>query len=160
MSSLPSNVAAHASATSATDPTVWFHQRACNTCPSWILTEKGLSATMGQSIWNHVELLLPCFHHASHTNASCVETGPPAVLCNNLHCRRIGTQESLLLVGATIEVVYISTSQMTMLHACGAHHVPFVQDPQWPDYEICNRHLTRTHPHTSNLAPPQGTASQ
>ena len=35
-------------------------------------------------------------------------------------------------MGATLDVVSVSTAEMQLLQACGAHHTPFLNHPKWP----------------------------
>ena len=83
-------------------------------------------------LWNHLQLLLPCPHHAILTNNACPEKGPLAVLCGDLHHHPKGTIDTINLVGTSITLVYVTPPQMRVLHRSGVHHTPFVQFPEWP----------------------------
>ena len=48
------------------------------------------------------------------------------------HRHPSGTVETLRLVGATITIVYITPTQMSVMARGGAHHAPFLSDLQWP----------------------------
>ena len=52
-----------------------------------------------------------------------------------------GKVDTLRLVGATITIVYITPMQMGVMAHCGAHHVPFLSDPQWPARRIFQAYL-------------------
>ena len=78
---------------------------------------------------------------AYHT---CPEEGPLAVLCEDLHHHPKGTIHTIDLVGASITVVYVTLPQMRVLHHSGAHHTPFLQLPEWPQYRLFHQYLTQT----------------
>ena len=99
-------------------------QRARNTCPRWILHQTGMPTTMNTRLWNHLQLLLPSRHHAILTNHTCPEEGPLAVLCRDLHHHPEGTINTIDFDGASITVVYVTLSQMRVLHHSRAHHTP------------------------------------
>ena len=119
-------------------------QRARNTCPRWMLHQTGMPTTMNTRLWNHLQLLLPSPHHPILTNHTCLEEGPLAVLCGDLHHHPNGTINTINLVGASITVVYVILSQMRVLHHSGAHHTPFLQLPEWPSYRRFHQYLTQT----------------
>ena len=83
-------------------------------------------------------------HHAILTNHTCPEKGPLAVLCGDLHHHPKGTIYTIDLVGASITVVYVTLAQMRVLHHSGAHHTPFLQLPEWPQYRLFHQYLTQT----------------
>ena len=111
-------------------------QRARNTCPRSILHQTGMPTTMNTRLLNHVQLLLPSPHHAILTDQTCPEEGPLAGLCVDLHYHPKGTINTIDLVGASITVLYVTLSQMRVLHHSGAHHTPFLQLPEWPQYRL------------------------
>ena len=119
-------------------------QRARNTCPRWVLHQTGMPTNMNTRLWNHLQLLLPSPHHAILTNHTCPEKGPLAVLCGDLHHHPKGTIHTIDLVGASITVVYVTLAQMRVLHHSGAHHTPFLQLPEWPQYRLFHQYLTQT----------------
>ena len=119
-------------------------QRARNTCPRWVLHQTGMPTNMNTRLWNHLQLLLPSPHHAILTNHTCPEKGPLAVLCGDLHHHPKGTIHTIDLVGASITVVYVTLAQMRVLHHSGAHHTPFLQLPEWPQYRLFHHYLTQT----------------
>ena len=86
----------------------------------------------------------PSPHHAILTNHTCPEKGPLAVLCGDLHHHPKGTIHTIDLVGASITVVYVTLAQMRVLHHSGAHHTPFLQLPEWPQYRLFHHYLTQT----------------
>ena len=119
-------------------------QRARNTCPRWVLHQRGMPTNMNTRLWNHLQLLLPSPHDAILTNHTCPEEGPLAVLCGDLHHHPKGTIHTIDLVGASITVVYVTLAQMRVLHHSGAHHSPFLQLPEWPQYRPFHQYLTQT----------------
>ena len=119
-------------------------QRARNTCPRWVLHQTGMPTNRNTRLWNHLQLLLPSPHHAILTNHTCPEKGPLAVLCGDLHHHPKGTIHIIDLVGASITVVYVTLFQMRVLHHSGAHHTPFLQLPEWPQYRLFHQYLTQT----------------
>ena len=119
-------------------------QRARNTCPRWILHQTGMPTNMNTRLWNHLQLLLPSPHHAILTNHTCPEEGPLAVLCGDLDHHPKGTINTIDLVGASITVVYVTLPRMRVLHHSGAHHIPFLQLPEWPQYRLFHQYLTQT----------------
>ena len=119
-------------------------QGARNTCPRWILDLTGIPTDMNTRLCNHLQLLLPSPHHSILTNHTCPEEGPLAVLCGDLHHHPKGTINTIDLVGASIIVVYVTLSEMRILHHSGAHHTPFLQPLQWPKYRLFRQYLTQT----------------
>ena len=119
-------------------------QRARSTCPRWIFHRTGMPTTMNTRLWNHRQLLLQSPHHAILTNHTCPEEGPLAVLCGDLHHHSKGTINTIELVGASITVVNVTLSQMRVLHHSGAHHTPFLQLPEWPQYRLFHQYGTQT----------------
>ena len=128
-------------------------QRAHNTCPRWILHQTGMPTKMNTRLWNHLQLLLPSPHHPILTNHTCLEEGPLAVLCGDLHQHPKGTINTIDAVGASITVVYVTLSQMRVLHHSGAHHTPFLQLPEWPQYRLFHQYLTQTARAVGDLLP-------
>ena len=104
-------------------------QQARNTCPRRTLHQTGIPTDMNTRLWNHLQLLLPSPHHAILTNHTCPEEGPLAVLCEDLHHPPKGTINTIDLAGASITVVYVTLSQMLVLHHSGAQHTPFYNFP-------------------------------
>ena len=96
------------------------------------------------SLSNHLQLLLPSPHHAILTNHTCPEEGPLAVLCGDLHHHPKGTIDTKDVVKASITVVYDTLPQMLVLRHSGAHHIPFLQPPKWPQYRLFCQYLTQT----------------
>ena len=119
-------------------------QRARNTCPRWILQKRGMPTNMNTRLWNHLQLPLPSPHHAILTNHTCPEEGPLAVLCGDLHHHPKGTINTIDLVGASITVVYVTLPKMRVLHHSGAHHTPFLQIHEWPQYRLFHQYVTQT----------------
>ena len=119
-------------------------QRARNTCPRWILHRTGMPTNMNTRLSNHLQLLLPCLHYAILTNHTCPEEGPLAVLCGDLHHHPKGIINTIDLFGASIIVVYVTVPQMRVLHHSGAHHTPFLQLPEWPQYRLFHQYVMQT----------------
>ena len=119
-------------------------QQARNTCPRWILHQTGMPTDMNTRLWNHLHLLLPSPHHAILTNHTYPEKGPLAVMCRDLHHHPKGTIDTIDLVGASITSVYVTVPQMRVLHRSGAHHTPFLQLPERPQYRLSRQYLTQT----------------
>ena len=119
-------------------------QRARKTCPRWILHQTGMPTDMNTRLWNHLQLLLPSPHHAILINHTCPDEGPLAFLGGDLHHHPKGTIHTIDLVGASITVVYVTLSQMRVLHHSRAHHTPFLQLPEWPKYRLFRQYLTQT----------------
>ena len=59
----------------------------------------------------------------------------------DIHRHLTGEADTLLLVGATIIIVYITPTQMSVMVECGAHQAPFLSDPQWPARGIFQAYL-------------------
>ena len=110
----------------------------------WILHQTGMPTSTNTRLWNHLQLLLPSPHDAILTSHTCPEEGPLAVLCGDLHQHPKGTINTIDLVRASITVVYVTLSRMRVLHHSGAHHTPFLQLPEWPQYRLFHRYLTQT----------------
>ena len=104
-------------------------------------------------IWNQLQLLFPAPHHAILTNHTCQEERPLAVLCGDLHHYPKGTLDTIDLVGASITVVYVTLSQMRVLHHSGVHHTSFLQLPTWPQYGLFHQYVTQTARATGNRLP-------
>ena len=128
-------------------------QRARNASQRWILHQTGMPTNINTRIWDHLQLLLPSPHHAILTSNSCPEEGPLAVLCGDLHHYPKGTIDTIDLVGASITVVYVTLYQMRVLHRSGAHHTPFLQLPEWPQYSLFHQYLTKTARATGHTLP-------
>ena len=128
-------------------------QRARDTCLRWVLHQTGMPTNTNTRIWNHLQLLLPSPHHPILTNHTCQEEGPLAVLCGDLHHRPKGTIDTIDLVGASITVVHVPLSQMRVLHRSGAHHAPFLQLPEWPQYRLFHQYLRQTARATGHTPP-------
>ena len=67
-----------------------------------------------------------------------------AVLCGDLHHHTKGTINTIDLLRASITVVYVNLSQMRVIHHSGAHHTPFLQLSEWPQYRLFHQYLTQT----------------
>ena len=128
-------------------------QWSCNTCPRWIRHQTGMLTSIKTHLWNHLQLLLPSLHDAILTNHTCPEEGPLAVLCGDLHYHPKGTIDTIDLVGASITVVYVTLPSMRVLHRSGAHHTPFLQLPEWPQYRLFRQYLTQTAPAAGHTLP-------
>ena len=128
-------------------------EQARNTCPHWTLRQMGMPTNTNIRIWNHLQLLLPSPHHAIITNHTCQEEGPLAVLCGDLHRHTKDTIDTINLVGASTTVVYVTLSQIRVLHRSRAHHTPFLQLLEWPQYRSFHEYLTQTARATGNTLP-------
>ena len=117
-------------------------QRAGNTCPRWILHWTGMSTNTNTRIWNHLQLLLPSPHHAILTNYTCQDEERLAVLSEDLHHQLKGTVDTIHLVSSSITVVYVTLSQLRVLHYSGAHHNSFLQLFTWLQYRLFHQYLT------------------
>ena len=116
-------------------------QTARNTCPRWILAQHGVPTSVGTGIWAHLQLLLPHHTRAILTNHHCDEQGPLAPTYTDIHRRPTGKVDTLRLVGADITIVYINPIQMKVMAQCGAHHSPFLADPEWPTRRVFQAYL-------------------
>ena len=112
-----------------------------NTCPQYILYQRGAPTTVGNRIWNHLQLLLPDHHHAIQTNNRCHKSGPIAVLYTDVGVGQPGTTTTLNLVGTSQHLVTVTPNQMHALQQVGTHHVPFLQPPDWPNKALPQAHL-------------------
>ena len=119
-------------------------QRARNTCPRWILHQTGMPTSINTRVWTHLHLPLPSPQHAILTNRTCPEEGPLAVICGDIHHHPKGTIDIRNLVRASITVVYVTLPEMQVLHRSGAHHTPFLQISEWPQYRPFRQYLTQT----------------
>ena len=113
----------------------------CNTCPQYILHQRGLPTKVGTRIWNHLQLLPTHHQHVIQTNHPCRETGPVAVLHTDVGGRPTGSTTTLELVGTTLHLVRVFPNQMRALQRVGTHHVPFLQHPDWPYKSVLESHM-------------------
>ena len=86
-----------------------------NTCPQYILHQRGLPTKVGTRIWNHLQLLLPHHNHVIQTNHWCRETGPLAVLHTDVGGGPTGSTTTLDLVGTTLHLLRVTPNQMKAL---------------------------------------------
>ena len=128
-------------------------QGARNKCPRWILHRTRMPTHTSTRTWNHLQLLVPSPHHAIFSNHTCPEEVPLEVLCGDLHHRPRGTIDTIDLVGASITVMYVTLSQIPVLHRSRAHHTPFLQLPEWPQYRLFHQYLTQTARATRHTLP-------
>ena len=131
-------------------------QRARNTCPRWILHQTCMPTNMNTRLRNHLQLLLQSPHHAILTNDTCPEEGSLAVLCGDHHHHPKGIIHTIDLVGAFITIVYVTLSQMRVLHHSIAHHSSFLQLPEWPTYRLFRQYLTQP-PRAAGHTQPEST---
>ena len=82
----------------------------------------------------------PRHTHQPHVPRGRATSGP----LRNLHHPPKGTIHTIDLVGASITVVYVTLPQMRVLHHSRAHHTPFLQLPEWPQYRLFHQYLTQT----------------
>ena len=104
-------------------------------------------------LWNHLQVSDPSPHHAMLTDQKCKEEGRLVVLCGDLHHRLKGTIYPIALVGASITVVYVTLTQMRVLHHSGTHHTPFLQLPEGLQYRLFHRYLPQTARATGDHLP-------
>ena len=127
-----------------------------NTCPQYILHQRGLPTKVGTRIWNHLQLLLPHHNHVIHTNHRCRETGPLAVLHTDVGGGPTGSTTTLELVGTTLHLVRVTPNQMKALQRVGTHHVPFLQHPEWPNKSLLENHKRSAATQTGHPQPTDG----
>ena len=116
-------------------------QLARNTCERWIRVQQGVCTSVGTGIWAQLQLLLPHHTHAILTNHHCDQQGPLVATHTDTHLHPAGEVDTLRLVGATITIVYITSTQMRIMAQCDAHHAPFLSDPQWPARRVFQAYL-------------------
>ena len=116
-------------------------QMARNTCPRRILAQHSVPTAVGTSIWAQLQLLLPHHMDAILTNHHCDQQGLLLATHTDVHRHLAGQVDTLCLVGATITIVYITPTQMRVMAQCGAHHAPFLSDPQWPVWRVFQAYL-------------------
>ena len=112
-----------------------------NTCPWWILAQHVVPTSVGTSIWAQLQLVLPHHTHAILRNHHCDQQGPVVAMHTDVHRHPTGEVDTLRLVGATITIVYITLTQMRIMAQCGAHHTPFLSDPQQPARRVFQAYL-------------------
>ena len=127
-----------------------------NTCPQYILHQRGLPTKVGTRIWNHLQLLLPHHNHVIKTNHRCREAGPLAVLHTDVGGGPTGSTTTLDLVGTTLDLVSVTPNQMKALQRVGTHHVPFVQHPEWPNKSLLENHMRSAATQTGHPQPTDG----
>ena len=112
-----------------------------NTCPQYILHQRGLPTKVGARVWNHLRLLLPHNQHVIQTNHRCKETGPLAVLHIDVGGGATRSTTTLDLVVTTLHLVRVTPNQMQALQRVGTHHVPFLQHPELPNKSLLESHM-------------------
>ena len=112
-----------------------------NTCPRWILAQHAVPNSVGTSIWDQLQLLLPHHTHAILMNNHCDQRGPLVFTHTDIHRHPAAEVYTLHLVGATITIVYITQTRMRIMAQCDAHHKPFLSDPQWPARRVFQAYL-------------------
>ena len=117
-------------------------QMARNTCLWWILAQHSVPTSVGTGISAQLQLLLPHHTHAILTNHHCDQQGPLVATHTEVHRRPAGEVDTLRVVRVTITIVYITLTQMKVMAQGGAHHAPFLSDPQWPA-----RRILQAYPH-------------
>ena len=127
-----------------------------NTCPRYILHQRGLPTKVGSRIWNHLQLLLPHHQHVIQTNHPCRETGPVAVLQTAVDGGPTGSTTTLDLVGNTLHLVRVNPNQMRALQRVGTHHIPFLQHLEWPNKSILESNMRNTAAQTGHPQPTDG----
>ena len=127
-----------------------------NTCPQYILHQRGLPTKVGTRICNHLQLLLPHRQHVIQTNHQCRETGPVAVLHTDVGGGPTGGTTTLDLVGTTLHLVRVTQNQMRALQRVGTQHVPFLQHPEWPNKSVLESHMRNAATQTGQPQPTDG----
>ena len=116
-------------------------EMATNTCPRWILAQRGVPTSVGTGIWAKLQLLLAHHTHAILTNHHCDQQGPLVAMHTDVHRHPAGKVDTLRLVGATITIVYITPTQMKIMAKRGSHHALFLSDPHWPARRVFQAYL-------------------
>ena len=127
-----------------------------NTCPEYILHQRGLPTKVGTHIWIHLQLLLPHHQHVIQTNHQCRETGPLAVLHTDGGGGPTGSTTTLDLLGTTLHLLWVTPNQMQALQRVGTHHVPFLQHPTWPNKSLLENHMRSAATQTGHPQPTGG----
>ena len=127
-----------------------------NTCPQYILHQRGLSTKVGTRIWNQLQLLLPQHQHVIQTKHRCREAGPVAVLHTDVGGGPTGSTTPLDLVGTNQHLVRVTPNQMRVLQRVGTHHVPFLQHPEWPDKSVLESRMRSAATQTGHPQPTDG----
>ena len=131
-----------------------------NTCPQYILHQRGLPTKVGTRVWIHLQLLLPEHQHVIQTNQRCRETGPVAVLHTDVGGGPTGSTTTLDLVGTTLHVVQFTPNQMLVLQQVGTHHVPILQHPEWPNKSVLETHMRSAATQNGHPQPTDGEARE
>ena len=132
---------------------VQYHR---NTCPQYILHQRGVPTKVGARVWKHLQILLPHHQQVIQTNHRCRETGPLAVLHTNVGGGPTGSTSTLDLVGTTVHLVLVTPNQMLALQRVGTQHVPFLQHPEWPNESLPKSHMRSAATQTRHLQPTDG----
>ena len=130
------------------------HER--NTCPQYILRQRGLPTTVGTRILNHLQLLLPHQKHVIQTIHRCKEAGPIAILHTDTSRGPTGEATILDQVGATLHLMRVTPNQMRVLQRAGTHHVSFLQHPGWPNESVPENHPGTVATAAGNPQPADG----
>ena len=112
-----------------------------NTCPIYVLHQRGLPTKVRARLWNHLQLLLPHHQHVIQTNHRCRQKRPLAVLHTDVGGGPTGSTTTLDLVGTTLHLVRVTPNQMRALQRLGTHQVPFLQHPEWPNKSLLESHM-------------------
>ena len=112
-----------------------------NTCPQYILHQRGPTTTVGTHIWNHLQLLLLHHRHVIQTNHRCKVAGPIAVLQTDVVGGPTGDTTTLDQVGTTLHIVRGMPNQMRALQRAGTHQPPFLQHPNRPNESVLEKGL-------------------
>ena len=127
-----------------------------NTCPKYILHQRGLPTKVGTRLWNHLQLLLPHQQHVIQTNHRCREAGPLAVLHTDVGGGPTGSATILDLVGTTLQLARVTPNQMQALQRVGTHHVPFLQHLEWHKKSLLENHMRSAATQTGHPQPTDG----
>ena len=127
-----------------------------NTCPQYILHQRGLSTKIGTRIWNHLHFLLPHHQHVIQTNHPCRETSPVAVLHTDVGGRPTGSTTTPDLVGTILHLLRVGPNTMRAFQRVGTYHVPFLQHPEWPNQSVLEGHMRNAAAKTGHQQPTDG----
>ena len=113
----------------------------CNTCPQYILHQRDLRTKVGTRIWNHLHLRLPHHQHVIPNKPSVQGDWPCGGPTHRCGWRTTGSTTTLDLVGTTLHLVRVTPNQIAALQRVGTHHVPFLQQLEWLNKSVLERHM-------------------
>ena len=131
----------------------WYHR---NTCPQYILHQRGLTTKVRTRIWNHLHILLPHHQNVIQTNHLCREAGPMAVLHTDVGGGPTGSTTTQDLVATTLQPVRVTPNQMRALQRVRTHHVPLLLHPKWANMSVLENHMRNAAIQTGYPQPTDG----